>query len=479
MINAALITRRALLRAGASAVALASLPRISLSAGQRLVEYQLKPQPIEWPIVGNGHPDSAVWAFNSRLPGPTLRARRGDRLRITVDNGLAENTTVHWHGIRLPHEMDGVPGLTQPPIKPGERFVYEFELPDAGSYWYHPHANSAEQVGRGLSGPLIIDEPEDANLNNGFDRDLVWLLDDWRLDRAATIQPFGNGHDMTHGGRLGNTVTINGKLPEPLAVRTGERLRLRLLNAANARHFALQFEDHTPLVIALDGQTVEPFTPEDNRIIIAPAQRVDILLDASAKPGSKTRVIDTFYRDAYLLTELAYGDQPLREKPLSELPTLNPSRLPVPDITKAERFNVVLAGGAMGGMRGAKMNGEWMDIRTLVGKGAAWALNGVAAGQQHLAQEPLFTFKRGQSIVLAMRNDTAFPHPMHLHGHHYRVISRNGQPLKAGPWRDTVLLMPRDTVEVAFVADNPGNWMFHCHIPEHMYGGMMAVVRVA
>jgi FtsP/CotA-like multicopper oxidase with cupredoxin domain len=374
--------------------------------------------------------------------------------------------------------MDGVPGLTQPPIKPGERFVYEFEVPDAGSYWYHPHANSAEQVGRGLSGPLIIDEPDDANLANGFDRDLIWLLDDWRLDAKATIQPFGNSHDMTHGGRLGNTVTINGKLPEPLAIRAGERLRLRLLNVANARHFELQFEDHAPLVIALDGQPVKPFAPDDNRVIIAPAQRVDILLDASAKPGGRTRVIDTFYRDAYLLTELIYGDEPLRVKSLEELPALTPSRLPVPDLANAERHEIVLGGGAMGGMRGATLNGQWMDIRTLVSKGAAWALNGVAAGHQHQSQDPLFTFKRGQSIVLKMRNDTAFPHPMHLHGHHYRLISRNGQSLTTPLWHDTVLLMPRDQVEVAFVADNPGDWMFHCHIPEHMYAGMMAVIRV-
>ncbi|NJN47472.1 MAG: multicopper oxidase family protein [Candidatus Competibacteraceae bacterium] len=476
--TSALFTRRALLRAGASAVLLANLPRISFSDEQRLVQYRLKLQPVSWPLVGNGHPESAVWAYNGQLPGPTLRARRGDRLRITVDNGLAEDTTVHWHGIRLPNAMDGVPDLTQPPIKPGESYVYEFELPDSGSYWYHPHANSAEQVGRGLSGPLIIDEPDDANLVNGFDRDLIWFLDDWRLDGTAAIQPFGNGHDMTHGGRIGNTVTINGKLPEPLTVRAGERLRLRLLNAANARHFALEFEDHVPLVIALDGQSVEPFIPEANRVIVAPAQRVDILLDASAKPESKTRVIDTFYRDAYLLTELAYSDQPLREKPLGEPPRLARSRLPIPDIANAERHEVVLAGGAMGGMRGATMNDQWLDIRTLVSKGAAWALNGVAAGQRHIKQDPLFTFTRGRSVVLAMRNDSAFPHPMHLHGHHYRLISRNGKPLTNPPWHDTVLLLPRDTVEVAFVADNPGDWMFHCHIPEHMKGGMMGIVRV-
>jgi FtsP/CotA-like multicopper oxidase with cupredoxin domain len=174
--------------------------------------------------------------------------RQGARLKIVVENRLAEETTVHWHGLRVPHAMDGVPHLTQPPIAPGARFVYEFAVPDAGTYWYHPHQRSSEQVGRGLSGPLIVEEREPIQV----DRDLTWVLDDWRLLPDAQINPdFDNFMDASHNGRLGNTVTVNGRIPETFAVRAGKRLRLRLINAANARIFGLELEGHRPTVVAL------------------------------------------------------------------------------------------------------------------------------------------------------------------------------------------------------------------------------------
>jgi FtsP/CotA-like multicopper oxidase with cupredoxin domain len=181
------------------------------------------------------------------VPGPEIRARRGDRIRVTVENRLPEETTVHWHGVRIPNAMDGVPHLTQRPIAPGETFAYEFDLPDAGTYWYHPHQHSSAQVGRGLYGPLIIDESHPIRV----DRDLVWVLGDWRLLANAQISDdFDNLHDMAHNGRAGNTVTLNGKVPDTFSVRSGERVRLRLINAANARIFVLEFAGHRPLIVA-------------------------------------------------------------------------------------------------------------------------------------------------------------------------------------------------------------------------------------
>src|SRR5262249_39832724 len=201
------------------------------------------------PLVGSGQPETTVWAFNGTVPGPVVRVKQGERLRVGVENQLTEATTVHHHGIRLPNAMDGVPHLTQRPIAPGETFVYEFDVPEAGTYWYHPHINSAEQVGRGLSGALIVEERAPIDV----DRDVVWVLSDWRLLPDAQISDdFRNMHDMAHNGRVGNTVTINGKIPETFSVRTGERIRLRLINAANARIFGLKFSEHKPLVIAYD-----------------------------------------------------------------------------------------------------------------------------------------------------------------------------------------------------------------------------------
>lgn len=164
--------------------------------------------------------ESDVWCYGGTVPGPEIRVRQGDRLRIAVENALDEETTVHWHGLRVPNAMDGVPHLTQAPIAPGETFTYEFGAVDAGTFWYHPHQRSFEQVGRGLYGALIVEEANPPRV----DRELVWVLDDWRLTQDAAISDdFGGFHDMSHAGRLGNTVTINGRVPDALPVRAGER----------------------------------------------------------------------------------------------------------------------------------------------------------------------------------------------------------------------------------------------------------------
>jgi FtsP/CotA-like multicopper oxidase with cupredoxin domain len=192
-------------------------------------------------LTGDGHPDTAVWAYDGTVPGPELRIRQGERVRVVVRNKLGEDTTVHWHGIRLPNAMDGVPGLTQKPIRPGESFTYDFTPPDAGTFWYHPHADTLQQLGRGLAGALIIEEREPITV----DRDLLWFIEDWRLDDGGRIAPgFGNRMEAGMSGRIGNTVTINGRPPEPVSVRSGERVRLRIVNAALARIVALRFEGH-------------------------------------------------------------------------------------------------------------------------------------------------------------------------------------------------------------------------------------------
>jgi len=162
-------------------------------------EHHLVAHPGRAPLVGARYPETAVWSYNGTVPGPEIRDRQGERLRITVENQLAEETTIHWHGLRVPNAMDGVPHLTQKPIAPGETFIYEFEGPDAGTYWYHPHQRSFEQVGRGLYGPLIVEEREPIQV----DRDVTWVLDDWRLLQDAQISDdFGGFMDASHNGRV-------------------------------------------------------------------------------------------------------------------------------------------------------------------------------------------------------------------------------------------------------------------------------------
>lgn len=444
----------------------------------------MKAAPGRTHLVPEPYGETPVWAYNDAVPGPEIRVRQGERLRIVVENGLDEETTVHWHGVRTPNAMDGVPYLTQTPIAPGETFTYEFDGVDAGTYWYHPHQNSTVQVGRGLYGPLIIEEVEPVRV----DRELTWILDDWRLTKAAVISnDFDNPHDLMHNGRVGNTVTINGRVPESIAVRAGERVRLRLINAANARIFGLDFAGLEPVVIAFDGQPVTPHAPANGRVILGPAMRMDLILDMTGRPGSRITVVDQFYQGLeYRLVDLAYAETALREGPPDWPVELPANPLAEPDLRDAIRHEVMFNGGMMGQMAMAEMGGGMGDgmsggmmgnmMNMMHGRGI-WFINGKAA-TGHI-MDPLLTLPRGRSCVLAMTNATVWHHPIHLHGHSFRVLSRNGQPTAHREWQDTVLMVPREKVEIAFVADNPGDWMFHCHILEHQAAGMMGVIRVS
>lgn len=468
------ISRRGFL-AGSAALAAAAPIRSSARAATPAGEhFALTATPGQWPLVGKDQPETDVWCYDSRIPGPEIRVRQGESVRIVVENKLGEDTTVHWHGIRLPNAMDGVPGLTQPPIKSGEKFVYEFTPPDAGTFWYHPHADSLRQLGRGLAGALIVEEPESVPV----DRDLLWMLADWRLTSNAQIAGgFGNAMEAAMSGRVGNTVTLNGAISSEVAVRAGERVRLRLVNCALARIMALRFEGHKPIVIAIDGQPCEPHRPDGGRILLGPAMRVDLLVDMQGEPGRRYRVVDDFYDDlAYWLTQLAYDEKPpLRAHPSDAPLSLPRNPLPEPDLDTTERHILTLQGGMMGGggMMGMGVMGMGMS------RGAAWAINGMSmTGDGQANMPPLLTLQRGRSYLLTIRNDTAWWHPMHLHGHSFRVLRRNGNAVPHHQCADTVLVSPREAIDIALVADNPGDWMFHCHVTDHQASGLMTVLRV-
>lgn len=463
------LTRRHFLAASGATLAWAALPAatawaradevLRLSAGK--ATFSLAPHgPAE---VGG------CWGYNGTVPGPVIRVKQGARLRALLENGLAEDTTIHWHGIRLPNAMDGVPHLTQAPVAPGGCFEYDFVLPDAGTYWYHPHANAPEQLGRGLSGALIVDEPEPYPV----DRELVWLLDDWMLDRDANVVGgFDDFHARSHDGRVGNTVTINGSLQDEEAVRPGERIRLRLINAANGRIFRLNFGGLPAHVIALDGQPVVPF--EAHRVTLGPGMRADVVLDMAAGVGDAVDLVDDFYAPAaYRFITLRVAGEPARAAALSSVPPALPANpVPEPELARAVRHTVEFKGGMMGSLPREEM-------MTLMRQGMAWTVNGQPhAADAHHHHAPLFSVPRNTTCQLTLVNDTRWFHPIHLHGHHFRVLSRNGQPELHRPLLDTVLMAPQDTVEIAFKADNPGDWMLHCHVLEHHAGGMGGVFRV-
>lgn len=420
------------------------------------------------------------WGFNDSLPGPLLRYRVGDTLDLQVQNDLVgTDTAVHWHGVRTPNAMDGVPGVTQHPIEPGQVFTYRFPLRDSGTFWYHPHQSSFEQVPRGLYGALIVEEATPIEV----DRELVWMLSDVKIDaNGRQVEDFGRVLDVANDGRLGNQVLLNGRAAgtdHEVPVRAGERLRIRLINAASARIFHLQFAGHAVHVVARDGQAVaSPYLAET--VDLGPGMRVDLAVDCLQAPASRFAVNDLDRRNRGPVATLAYRDEsPLRTKPLGASIKVQPNRLPEPDLNKATDHYIVFQGGMRGAPVIGTIDGKPAKIQELMEKERlAWTMNFTAQHEHALMHEPLLYLDKGEHVMLRMINETDFAHPMHLHGHFFRVIAVNGRATAGREWRDTVLMGPRESVDVAFVADNPGEWMFHCHILDHAAGGMMGTIAV-
>lgn len=458
--------RRAVLRG------LAAVPALAVAqafAGRALASAPpvLRAAPATWQLAPSEYAATPVWAYGGTVPGPLIRVRRHERVRYLFENGLDEPSTVHWHGIRLENAMDGVPGLTQHAVEPGQSFLYDFAADDAGTYWYHPHVRSWEQVARGLHGVLIVDETEPV----AVDRDEVLLIDDWRLEQDATIhESFGSMHDRAHAGRLGNWVTVNGDGAFVMPVEQGERLRLRLVNAATARVFDLEATGLAGWVVALDGQPLDTPAPLA-RFALAPAQRVDLIVDVTAEAGGEA-LLTSYERDGSYAAASFPVVGTKRSEALGEPSPLPANDVPaLGDLAAARRVALAMAGGAMGPLRKAELDGRLVGIEELVQAGKAWAFNGSATPPK----VPLVTAEVGQTVRIAMTNDSRWPHAMHLHGHHFRKVSADGT---TGPLRDTLLLAPDEQAEIAFVADNPGDWLLHCHMLDHAVAGMSTWLRV-
>jgi FtsP/CotA-like multicopper oxidase with cupredoxin domain len=474
------ITRRALIAGAAGAALAAAAP--AEATRHRGLRRTLTARPGRAALRGLGKPETEIWGFEGRAPGPVLRLRQGERLDVTLVNRLPQATTIHWHGIRVPNDMDGVPDLTQHAVAPGELFPYSFVCEDAGTFWYHPHGNSAEQLGRGLSGVLVVEEKRPPRV----DRELVWALSDWKLTDDGAVEPdFANAHERSHDGRIGSVVTVNGLPGGDVPLRANERVRLRLLNVANARIFELGFEGHDPWLMALDGQPMKPRRLGQERLVLGPGMRADLFLDATAGYGEGHPLL--YYppgEDPVRLLRFVYPDRPpLRAKPLPPPAALAPNPIAVPDLARAERHEILFAGGATPGMNMPRMQGQDQSNGGAAHPHALWTVNGKsmeshAGGHDHRRIPPLLTLRRGSTALFTLKNDTVFDHPIHLHGHTFRVLSRNGKALPAPLLTDTVLMAQQDIVEIAFVADNPGDWMLHCHILEHQESGMGAVFRV-
>lgn len=469
-----LLSRRRLLQGGLALSALGlGLPlRHAPAAEPRL----LTAGPGEVLLLEKGQPKTRTWLYDGVSPGPILRARQGEEVNVRLVNQLPQPTTIHWHGIRIDNTMDGVANLTQEPVPPGGTFDYRFTVPDAGTFWYHPHNRSWEQVARGLYGLLIVEEKDGWG---GANQDIAIVADDWRLGEDGQIDEASFAHmmDWSHAGRLGNTLTLNGQDQLDIPVTKGERIRLRLCNTCNARVLELRIEHPDIWVVAEDGQPIPPRELDDGYVALSPGERVDLIIDMMLDIGSTAAITEVSADQRLVAGQLIYhpGELALNELNLDRYLPLPANPLSTDlDLAGAQAVELLLEGGAMGNMAQATYQGETLGIRDLVSKGQVWALNGTAG----MTDTPLFSAPRGQTVTVDLRNDTAWPHAMHFHGHHFKVVERNGKPTGSEAWKDTVLLERLESAKIAFVADNPGKWMIHCHMLEHQAAGMATWFKV-
>ena len=453
----------------ASSTALASasfgLTTRSLAASTTSPTHQITAGLAQQKLGAEATADTRLWLYNSTSPGPLLRVKQHDRLTIDFVNNLPEETTVHWHGIRIDNQMDGVPNLTQPPVQPKARFTYDFVVPDAGTYWFHAHVKGWKQMAKGLYGPLIVEGVDDP----AVDHDFVWMIDDWRLDADWQIDTasLGSMHDWSHQGRLGNWLTVNGVSGLMQAVKPNSRVRLRLINAANARIFSLALNDPA-ILIATDGAPTRHMPVE--QLTLAPAQRADLIIDI----GDAGFKLEEISARRPLPAGTLRPDAALGMAHTAKTTLKAPVLAPVPALNTARRIAVHMQGGAMGNLAEAMLDGEMLPLRDLaLNHKKLWAFNQeVGSHAMWLAEA-----ERNQLIALDVFNDTAWPHAMHLHGHHFWVTSPTGEPLHHGK-RDTHLMQPGERASLVFIADNPGLWLFHCHMMEHHAAGMGAVIAV-
>ena len=399
-----------------------------------------------------------VWAYNGQVPGPTLRIRLGETLRVRFENRLPQPTTVHWHGVRVPNAMDGVPGVTQPPVEPGGTFLYEFTPKDAGTYWFHPHLRASEQVERGLFGALIVEDVTPPP----YSRDELWVLDDWLLGGDGALhEEFNTRHDLAHDGRWGNVVTVNGRRVPSFSVRPGERLRLRLLNVANGRVFKPDLTDIPAEMIAVDGlYAARPLDPA--HVEIAPGNRIDLDVRIPADgAGRRLAVIDRFTRQPIPLAELVIEGEPVDTPAFT-----SPARAHVPAWRRPESATPVRRQFALNAQRGGPFGVQW----TINGAAMDHRDHSLHGERPHL---PLGEFSR-----LRFVNESYRLHPMHIHGLFFKVLARNGVPVDEGHFRDTVLVHAKETVDIGTIPEDAGQWMMHCHILEHAESGMMTILEV-
>lgn len=474
---------------------------LPLEDGARL---DLDARPVTWSVGGADIPG---YGYNGTIPGPLLRVRQGSTVEVDFANRIDLPTTIHWHGLRHDYKMDGVPGVSQDPVVPGGAFRYRLRFPDAGLYWYHPHVREDIQQDAGLYGMILV-EPAEAGDWPPADVEEVLVLDDVFLEDGALV-PFGRDHaSFAIMGRFGNAVVANGRDDYRLEVVQGDVVRFYLGNVANVRAFRVSFDGAPTKRVGGDMSRYLAEAWVDD-VVIAPAERfvVDVAFDEArtyrilhraagaervlgtidVRPSRRPRTAAREAFDALHVTGSVAADiAPYRR--YADLPPDIELELTVdiPDMITLDRAdeppdehaNEEPAGHADDDAHADGI--EWEDDmlavnRASTSEGVDWMIRDVATGAVN--HDIHHEFEVGDVVRIRLRNlgDSQHPmqHPIHFHGQRLLVLSRDGVPEANPVWKDTVLMPVGQTAELLLEVTNPGVWMVHCHIAEHLETGMM------
>lgn len=459
------ITRRALLKASAGVACgfglggAGSFVRSALAVPEPRI---LKPEKIQARLTGTDLTRDVLTYGDAGVP-PVLRMRKGEAFAARLINGIDEPTTIHWHGIRVPNKMDGVPFLVQPYVYTGDQFDYAFTPPDAGTFWYHPHCNTLIQMGHGLTGVIVVENPRDPE----FDAEVVLNLRDWRLGGDGQFIEQYRPRDAARSGTFGTVRTANWIEQPQYDAPSGGLVRLRVAITDVTRIYSFRVQGADATVIAIDGNPVPQAFPLD-LIQLGPGQRLELAVRMPDNEGALVGLQDIRGTKSAVLATLRSTGASLR-RDMRDLAPLEPNPIEHVDVAAAQHIRLALSATAE--------NGSKDSICGSLGY-SFWAINRVPwPGDTPDPTAPLAELKLGKSYVIDMENLTPQVHPIHLHGMSFKVLSSSKRQVQP-QISDTYLIEADEKVQLGFVADNPGDWLLHCHIIEHQKTGMTSYLRV-
>ncbi len=450
----------------------------------------------------------AMYAFNGQYPGPLIRVPQNATITVRFTNHIDLPSSIHWHGVRLANKFDGAAGLTQDPVPPGGTFIYQVHFPDAGLYWYHPHVREDIEQNLGLFGNAVVTSP-DPHYYSPANAEAVLILDDLLVDRQG-ITPYGrDAADFTIMGRFGNLFLVNGEPNYHLAAHRGDVVRFFLTDASNARSYNLNFGGAPIKLVATDLSRYEHEQMVSN-IVISPAQRyiAEVRFDTPGTFALTNRVqavnnyAGEYFPEVDTLGTITVSPSPTTADHAHEFATLRANTAVTSDIDRYRKYfdkpvdhelaltvniqglpNSIVSFMIVDTMYFSPV--EWNDGMpdmnwVSTAKEVHWIMRDLATGKEDM--DINWHFKQGDVAKIRIRNDAKSMHPMghpiHFHGQRFLVLARDGVPNPNLAWQDTELVPVGSVEDILLDASNPGTWMAHCHIAEHLEAGMHMMFTV-